>query len=127
MKIGQLVMLVKRNLSEYGPTLMVQLEIGGFPPIGACGEVIRACTGSPIPATHVNFPNYPDKSFSEQETWWCIKTSWLMPINDPDAVKASDDQLELNLSDRIRERIKALTSEHDRLKIGRELLEETEE
>lgn len=101
MKSGQLVMLVKRDLAQYGLSLALRMELGGFPPLGCCGEVVKTCPDSiVVNATHVLFPNYPDNSFPAQGRWWCIQTSWLMPIDDPDAVKAADDQLGMDFSDR---------------------------
>lgn len=54
MKIGQLVMLVKRDVGALANSK-------GFPPIGASGQVVDHCLGD----VHVDFPNHPDKNFAQ--------------------------------------------------------------
>ncbi len=118
MKVGQLVMLVRRNVHP-----LHDLFSGKFPPIGASGEVIGLCgiQGSEGPGVHVDFPHYP---CDQDGSWWHVPSSWLVPIDDPDAVKAADDQRELDLDvpKRVEERLAGLRRELADL--GRKLLEE---
>jgi hypothetical protein len=97
MKIGQLVMLIRTS--------------GILPPVGATGEIHSECcmsNGTRVMfAQHKNQDRYSDGAF-------CVQKAWLVKIDDPDAVKAADDQLDLDLSHK------------DLVKIGRRMLEDLE-
>jgi hypothetical protein len=116
MKIGQLVMLIKREVHP----LFDIIHGRGFPPIGASGEVVAHCgmTASDGEAgLHVHFPNFPCKQDGD---WWHVPISWLIKIDDPDAVKADEDQHDLDIGNG--EKLK----EADLAKMGRRMLEDLE-
>lgn len=114
MKPGKLVMLIK-----WDPSFQLRVVIrasGVTPPIvGAAGEIVEAC-GNAV-TIHVRFPSYPFKT--EEGDWWCVPKSWLMPIDDPDAIKAEDseDSIKPNYPER------ELTM-RELAKMGRKMLEE---
>ncbi len=103
MKIGQLVMLIR--------------TIERLPPTGATGVIHEECCLSEH--TRVMFGQHknPDR---HSDGAYCVRKAWLVPIDDPDAVKAEDDQHDLDLGngEKLREK--------DLVKIGRRMLEDLE-
>lgn len=98
MKIGQLVMLIRTS--------------GVLPPIGATGEIHSECcmdTGRRVMfSRHKNMLG--DGAF-------CVHKTWLIPIDDADGEIAKEGQLELDYSDRIKERISKLREKYLEVKI----------
>jgi hypothetical protein len=97
MKIGQLVMLVQTG--------------GILPPRGATGEIHSDCCMANY--TRVMFGHHKNQD-RHSDGAFCVKKSWLVPIDDADGSISREDQLELDLS------------HQDLVKIGRRMLEDLE-
>jgi hypothetical protein len=105
MKIGQLVMLIR--------------TAGILPPTGATGVIHTECCCSD--STRVMFANHKDTSWKHADGAFCVKKAWLVKLDDPDAVKSVDDQLELDIGGGETMPVKDLA------KIARRMLEDLEE
>jgi hypothetical protein len=100
MKIGQLVMLIRTQ--------------GDLPPTGATGVIHDECcmtSGTRVMFALHKQPHSADGAF-------CVRKSWLIPIDDDKGKIASEDQQELDLGDGRK------VSQEDLVKLGKRLLED---
>jgi hypothetical protein len=102
MKIGTLVMLIKTS--------------GILPPVGATGVIHTECCMSD--GTRVMFGHHKDTSWKHADGAFCVKKSWLVPIEDGDLAK--EDQLELDIGNGEKVGVKELS------KMARRMLEDLE-
>jgi hypothetical protein len=102
MKIGQLVMLIRTQ--------------GDLPPTGATGQIHEECCMNF--AVRVLFAQHKNQ-FGEDGAY-CVRKSWLVPIDDHKGDIAKEDQQELDLGNGEK------LTEADLVKLGKRMLEDLE-
>lgn len=102
MKIGQMVMLIQTK--------------DGLPPTGATGVIHEECCT--FYATRVMFGHH--KNYFSSDGAYCVRRTWLVKIDDPDAMKKERDK------DRLTDPAVYTLSDEDAVKIGRRMLKDLE-